>query len=175
MEGKDNFNGLNEQCESSLKVGIYSVWDTQLKQYDSPFSCSISHLDDYLSIMVNDVQSRFYGKEEFFIVVKLGEFDSNTGALIQCSQPEHVGMLSKYIRTVDRNMQIIIKTLNFLPQGYFKMPQEMKQNIQNDIDSAIKDYVANYVIPDMDVSSEKLKMLEKDNTDLRMKLDAYLG
>lgn len=40
------------------------------------------------------------------------------------------------------------------------MSAEQKEAIQNSINLAVQKYVEDYVVPDMDVSSEKIKDLE---------------
>lgn len=173
MKVEQNFNNVNDNCESSLIIGLYSIWDTQLKQYDSPFSCVKSHLDDYITLMVNDVQSRYYGKEDLFVLVKLGEFNTDNGIFYTLTEPVHVNYLSKYIRQHDRNLQTIIKTLNFLPSGYFKMPEEMKKEIQLGIDDCLSKYVENYVVPDIDINSKKFESLEKSISELEVERDSF--
>lgn len=156
MQALDQKTGLNEPSVKSvdtLQIGVYTIYDIVLKQYESPFSVQENKLTDYMSLMVNDVQSRFYGHESDYIINKIGSFDNETGE-IQLHFVEFVAMLDSYIDNSKRKLQTIIQTLNFLPSGYFKMPLEQKEDIQQKIDSAINDYVSNYVVPDLDVNTE---------------------
>lgn len=104
-----------------------------------------------MAMLVNDVGSKYYGHESDFILNKVGDFNQETGE-VENHFVERVAFLDFYIDNNQRKLQTIIKVLNYLPQGYFKMPMEQKQAIQEKIDCAITEYVANYVIPDLDVS-----------------------
>lgn len=142
----------NNDLFSTLEIGVYTIYDTVLKEYDLPICIPVSKLSDYMSLLINDVSSRYYGHESDFILNKIGIFDKNTGE-VQLHFVERVCLLDSYIDVKKRKLQTIIQTLNYLPTGYFKMPVEQKQAIQEKIDSAIKTYVENYVVPDIDVQS----------------------
>lgn len=144
---------------NTLKQGVYTIYDTVLKQFEPPFVVSISQLSDFMNRLVNDVQSHYYNKEKDYILNKIGDFNQDTGEIEQ-HFIERISVLDSYINNQTRNLQQIIQTLNFLPTGYFKMPAEQKELIQNEIDSAIQKYVSDYVVPDIDINSEKVKQLE---------------
>lgn len=147
----------NEQknvAESNMNIGIYTIYDCVLKQYDVPFAINETKLNDYLTLVVNDVQSKYYNHEFDYIVNKIGNFNTTTGEIEQ-HFVERVAMLDTYIDIKKRQLQTIIQTLNYLPAGYYKMPQEMKENIQEDINAAVKDYVELFVVPDLDVQQKK--------------------
>lgn len=144
--------------QDTLVIGVYTVYDTVLKQFDSPISIPLNKLDDYMKLIVNDVSSRYYGHESDFVLNKIGVFNQDTGE-IECHFVERISFLDSYIDKYKRNLQTIVRTLNFLPQGYFKMPIEQKQSIQEKIDCSITEYVANYVIPDLDVSQYDTKKI----------------
>lgn len=148
---KTPFNGSTKLSKDSLKVGVYCIYDTVLKQYDLPISIPISRIYDYMSILVNDVQSKFYGHEDDYILNKIGEFNSETGE-IKLHFVERVNLLSAYIDKQKRQLQTIAQVLNYLPSGYYKMPVEQQKSIQEKIDNAVMTYVSNYVIPDLDIS-----------------------
>lgn len=150
----------HSSSENSLSIGVYVIYDSVIKQFDLPICIPVSKLDDYMQILVNDTSSKYYLHESDYILNKIGDFNQDTGEIEQ-HFVERISTLDKYIDSQKRNLQTIIQTLNFLPTGYFKMPMEMKQSIQDKIDKCIKDYVVNYVVPDMDVSSEQIKLLNE--------------
>lgn len=163
---------VTDASVDTLKIGVYSIYDCVFKQYDLPLSIPLCRLDDYMSMLVNDVNSKFYGHESDYILNKIGDFNQNTGE-IELHFVERVSILDKYINQEKRKLQTIVQVLNYLPSGYFKMPLEQKQAIQEKIDSAITEYVASYVIPDLDFSKfdiNKVKDIYK-NYDLYEKKD----
>lgn len=139
--------------ESNMNVGVYTIYDCVLKQYDVPFCIQVTKLADYLLLLVNDVQSKYYNHESDYIVNKIGNFNTTTGEIEQ-HFVERVCMLDCYIDEKRRNLQTCIQTLNYLPSGYFKMPEEMKKDIQDQINTAVQKYVSDYVVPDLDVNKQ---------------------
>ena len=150
---------VNEQVKSSTDIAVYSVYDCVLKQFSAPVSLPRQKVNDYYTLLVNDVQSPYYKHESDYILNEIGSFDVNTGEIF-LKFIERVCVLDTFIDYKRRNLQTILQTLNYLPTGYFKMPEEQKKVIQENIDNAVKRYVENYVVPDMDISSEKIKNLE---------------
>ena len=130
---------------------IYSIYDSVLGTFGTLFSLNDVQLDKYLKSIVNDIQSPYYGHELDYVLYHVGDFELETGEVFGISHKK-ISTLDKYIDGPTRNLQTIVKCLNYLPQGYFKMPEEMKKSIQEKIDESIKAYVENYVIPDIDMS-----------------------
>lgn len=151
MQREEEKKALNEASKSTFEIGIYTIYDTVLKQFEAPISIPTNKLYDYMSLLVNDVQSRFYGHESDYIVNKIGVFNSDTGK-VDLHFVERVSILDSYIDKDKRRLQEVLQVLNYLPSGYFKMPVEQKQVIQEKIDNAVTEYIANYVLPDLDVS-----------------------
>ena len=120
-------------------------------------------------MLVNDVNSPYYNHESDYILNKIGDFDNTSGEIVQ-HFIDRVCILDSFIDRQKRNLQTIIQTLNYLPTGYFKMPQEMKESIQDKINKSVQTYVENYVVPDMDISSEKIKSLENIISDYEERL-----
>lgn len=143
-------------AESNMSVGVYTIYDCVLKQYDLPFCIQVTKLSDYLLLLVNDVQSKYYNHESDYIVNKIGNFNTDNGE-IELHYVERVAILDTFIDVKKRNLQTCIQTLNYLPSGYFKMPDEMKNDIQEQINKAVQKYVTDYVVPDLEVN----KQLEK--------------
>lgn len=140
-------------AESNMTVGVYTIYDCVLKQYDLPFCIQATKLCDYLSLLVNDVQSKYYNHEADYIVNKIGDFNTDTGEIEQ-HLVVRVSILDKYIDDKKRNLQTCIQTLNYLPTGYFKMPEEMKKDIQEQINNTVQKYVSDFVIPDLEVNKQ---------------------
>lgn len=144
---------------SNLEIGIYSIYDCVLKQFGAPISIPVSKVNDYFTLLVNDDKSPYFNHESDYILNRLGTFHSDTGD-IEIKLIERICILDSFVNQNKRNLQTIITTLNYLPTGYYKMPTEQKQVIQSQIDNAVQKYVENYVVPDLDISSEKIKQLE---------------
>lgn len=154
-------NGTEEvkDVKSTIEIGIYTVYDCVLKQFTPPVSIPKQKVNDYYTMLVNDVQSPYYNHESDYILNEIGSFNVDTGEIEQ-HFIERVCILDTFIDFKRRNLQTLLQTLNFLPTGYFKMSEEQKKVIQENIEKATQKYVENYVVPDLDVSSEKIKNLE---------------
>lgn len=156
---------------SNLKIGVYTIYDCVLKQFNAPICVPISKLNDYFIMLINDCNSPYYNHEVDYILNKIGDFNQETGEVEQ-HFVERICTLDTFINNNKRNLQTIITTLNYLPSGFYKMPQEQKEVIQQQINDAVKSYVENYVVPDLDISSEKIKSLESiiDDYEQRLKI-----
>lgn len=139
---------MSKNVVSSLEIGAYVVYDTVLQEYSTPFCVSVSALENEMKSLINDVSSRYYGNENDYILFKVGTFDKKSG-LIHYSNFEKIGSLGLYVDDMSRKVQICIKTLNYLPVGYFKMPEEMKKDIQSQIDEQIKVYSELFIKPSL--------------------------
>lgn len=148
----------DKKTVDTLRIGIYAIYDTVLQQFEYPFSCPESKINEYMSVLVNDPQSKYWLDEDSYILNKIASFSQENGEIKQCSIVERIQFLDKYIDKNKRQLQTIIQTLNYLPSGYFKMSQEQKEAIQKEIDDAITKYVSNYVIPDIDTSKLDAKI-----------------
>lgn len=136
---------------STFEYGVYTVYDSVLKQFEPPICLPENKVSDYFKLVVNDVQSKYYQHESDFILNKIGTFNQASGE-VESHFIERISVLDSYIDKSRRRYQVMLQVLNYLPCGYFKMPDEMKQTIQEKIDSATMEYVSKYVIPDLDVS-----------------------
>lgn len=152
------------------RVNFYSVYDTVLKQYNPPIALKETNLKDYFTLLINDVQSPYFNHEIDYVLFNLGEFDINEGIVFNYTEPTKVCHLDSFIDYKRRNLQTLLQTLNYLPTGYFKMPDEMKKTIQENIDNATKKYVEDYVIPDLDVQAEKTNI---QNPPTESKIESY--
>ena len=141
---------IDTKQTTNIKNGIYTIYDCVLKQFDLPFVVPVTKLNDYMNLIVNDVSSKYFNHESDYIINRIGYFDQESGD-VELTCIERIAIADKYIDTKKRKLQTIIQTLNFLPTGYFKMPDEMKNALQEKIDESIKKYVEDYVVPDLDV------------------------
>lgn len=159
-----------DKVSSNLEIGVYSIYDCVLKQFAPPISIPVSKVNDYFTLLVNDDKSPYFNHECDFILNRIGTFNQDTGE-IELQFLERISILDTFINQNKRNLQTIINTLNYLPTGYYKMPQEQKEVIQQQINDAVKKYVENYVVPDLDVSSEKIHQLEDIISDYEERLN----
>lgn len=166
-EVKQVKNGV-EPVKTSMEIGVYTVYDTQLKQFEIPICLPVFRFDDYFKLLVNDVQSKYYEHESDYILNKIGRFNQDTGE-IELHFVERISTLDKYIDLDKRKLQTVVQVLNYLPCGYFKMPVEQKQAIQDKIDEATMKYVSEYVLPDLDVSKFDMKKIK----DIYNRYDVY--
>lgn len=151
-------------------IGVYSIYDCVLKQFQAPICVPKSKVKDYFTLLVNEVQSPYYNHESDYILNEIGIFNQDTGE-IEMHFVERISLLDSFIDEKKRNLQTILQTLNYLPTGYFKMPTEQKELIQQNIDEMTKKYVENYVVPDLDISSERIKLLEEKINDYEQRLN----
>lgn len=142
---------------TNIKNGIYTIYDCVLKQFDLPFVVPVTKLDDYMNLIINDVSSKYYNHETDYIINRIGYFNQDSGD-VELTCIERIAIADKYIDTRKRKLQTIIQTMNFLPTGFFKMPDEMKKALQEKIDDAIKVYVEDYVAPDLEVQKNMEKI-----------------
>lgn len=147
---------IEKNVQETTEICLYTVYDCVLKQFSAPVSLPKTRVNDYYTLLVNDVQSPYYNHESDYILNEIGKFNIETGE-IDLHFIERVCILDTFIDYKRRNLQTVIQTLNYLPTGYFKMPAEQKDIIQENINKATEEYVKNYVIPDLDINSIKQK------------------
>lgn len=148
---KENAKKETTTCQDNMKIAVYTIYDTVTKQFDLPFCIPQVKLYDYMSHIVNDVQSKFYGHESDYLLFRIGYFDQDTGDIIK-EDLFKLCLIDFYVDNQKRNLQTVIQVLNYIPAGYYKMPELKKKHIQEKIDNAVTEYVTNYVLPDLDVS-----------------------
>lgn len=157
------------ETKNTMELGVFTFYDCVLKQFEIPFILPTQKLNDYLDAVVNNVESKFYKHENNYYIVRIGIYNEET-AEIKNIQHQQIATLDKYINDKKRTMQTIIQTLNYLPTGYFKMPEEMKKQIQKDIDAGIKEYIENFVIPDID-TNQILNNYKNENKNLKKEIE----
>ena len=53
----------NETLKTNLVIGVYTIYDCVLKQFGAPISIPDSKVNDYFTMLVNEVQSPYYNHE----------------------------------------------------------------------------------------------------------------
>lgn len=132
---------------------IYGLHDTQLHEYVAVTSLRDVEVDSYFVDLANDIRSPYYQRSKDFDCYCLGSIDDETG-VINIDDRHILCNLSKYIDLKRVEYQRIVQVLNYLPVGYFKMPKEMQDGVQQQISDAVKDYVNKYA--DIDKLSLKI-------------------
>lgn len=160
----NKIENIEKNVSESTTIAIYTVYDCVLKQFSAPVSLPKTKVNDYYTMLVNDVQSPYYNHESDYILNEIGTFDINTGE-IELHFIERVCVLHTFIDQKRRQLQTLVQTLNYLPTGYFKMPAEQKELIQENINKATQEYVEKYVIPDLDINSIKEKAIKDMSLD----------
>ena len=71
---KVDFKAINEPVEenSTMQIGIFTVYDCVLKQFSAPVSLPKQKVTDYYTLLVNDVQSPYYNHESDYILNEIG-------------------------------------------------------------------------------------------------------
>lgn len=130
--------------EKNLKF-IVGVYDRDLKVVCACVDVYEADIDKYFIELANDIRSPYYNDTKRYTCLKIGYF-----AIEGYESPffnvavETLCPLEKYIDKKRIEYQRIIQVLNYLPNGYFKMPEEMQKEVQADIKQAVSDYVEKY-------------------------------
>lgn len=119
-----------------LERHLYCIYDKKLQEYSHVFLSNGVEAKKIFTELANDVSSPVYYSVSDYDIVDLGEFNPNDMiktvlcGLDNMRDPKRI------------QLQWMIQTLNYLPTGYFKMPEEMQKDIKDKIDSAVKDYTS---------------------------------
>ena len=145
----------DEKVASTLFYEVYCIYDSVLKQFELPIVDESSKIIDDIKILVNTYGSKYYYHEKDYFLYKLGTYNRDEGIIENCT-PVSLGNLSLYIDSHIRNTQTIIHTLNTLPSGYISMPDDFKKDIQSKIDDAIKSYVSEFCVPNVNLADKSV-------------------
>lgn len=140
--------------------------------YDEPFVISDLKCKSFMQNLVNTPGSDYYYDYDDKFLFKIGSINSNNMMLHKSVAPEVIQPLTNYVSSSLRKYHQTIRALNYMPQGYYKMSKEQKEDIQQRIDDAIIDYVTKYVIPDIDVKDIKPSI--KSSPDFKEALNKLL-
>lgn len=121
--------------------------------YDEPFIISELNCKNFVSQQMNNPSFPYYydfDNRFLFCVGYISQSDMHTHINLV---PEVIGTLQSYVSKSLRKYQQTLQTLNYCPKGYFRMSEQQKKEIQEQLDTAIIEYVEKYVIPDIDTSN----------------------
>ena len=118
---------------------IYGLYDRLLKTYTHLFEANGPDAQAVFRELSNSVDSPYYRTTSDFDVVVIASFDINTGVCVPA--PQTLCRLSVFVDEARHKRQDMIQALNYLPNGYFRMPKEMQAEINESINSALKDYI----------------------------------
>lgn len=131
-----------------MKKVIYTVFDRKLNEHAQLVMLSEAEVQTFFEQLADDVTNPIYRHLSDFDVYQVATFDTEN-----CTFDDFVmilkGSLKDYQDEDRKHLNIITQTLNFLPTGYFRMPKEMQERIEQDIKDCAKDYVENYMSKDM--------------------------
>ena len=48
----------SQTCADTLKIGVYTIYDSVLRQFDIPIAIPVNKLYDYMSMLVLNVNTR---------------------------------------------------------------------------------------------------------------------
>lgn len=121
---------------NSLERHLYCIYDKKLHDYSHVFLATGVEAKKIFTELANDVSSPVYHSVSDYDVIDLGEFSPNDMIkTVLCGLDS-----MRDLRRIE--LQWMIQTLNFLPSGYFKMPEEMQKDIKDKIDEALKKYIS---------------------------------
>lgn len=118
---------------------IYGIYDKKMSEFTQVVLLDENEFEAYFIHVSNDVTSPYFRKEDDFEIYRMFNMDNDTNSF------EFVNYLSEFISNSTRDLQVITQTLNFLPIGYFKMPKEMQEQVQQQIKDCVYDYVNNHL------------------------------
>lgn len=143
----------NEKVAESLSEKVYVVYNSDINVYEKPFVCRESELSDICSMLVNNVESKYYNSPTSYDVYCIGDFDSFSGQISSCTR-HFITNLGYCVDEFKRRVQICIQTLNYLPIGYYKMSKEEQAPIQDKINNALSEYIEMFVKENPDLLSQ---------------------
>lgn len=91
---------LNETWKDDMQNQIYSIYDTKLQAYFSPFTAQ----NDAVALrnfadLANDPQSRISQHPEDYQLIAVGEWNDSSGEITQTDH-KNLGFASEYIQNV---------------------------------------------------------------------------
>lgn len=124
------------------KKFIYALKDAKLEEFVQVVMLDEVIFEDYWFSFANDVSNPHYRRLNEFTINKIAQFDTETGNIKPCY--EFICDCLQFLDKERQKLAIITQTLNFLPQGYFKMPKEMQEELNLQCKEAIKEYVEKF-------------------------------
>lgn len=131
---------MTKECRNFKK--LVAIYNTDLNEYEAVQAMYESDIRPYFIELASDIRSPYYNKLKNYTVVSLGDFKRD-GSIVS-NKPDTLGLLSDYADPKRIEYQRIVQVLNYLPEGYFKMPSEMQAEVQKQIQEAVISYVNKY-------------------------------
>lgn len=138
---------------------ILGIKDEKLGEFINIISLKEHEKVHYFTGFANDVTNPYFRQSKELGIYHLGELYEDTG-IITADVPNRINCVDDFVDRDRQNLAIITQTLNFLPNGYFKMPKEFQERVENEVMECAKNYVQNYMSDEF-VSQVK-KELEND-------------
>lgn len=135
---------MEKKVYQSLEEHAYAIYDSQLGTYEPTMIFKPNDCDDFITRLVNDVSSKYYNHEDCYTLYDLGLFSPENGRIVYYPESVYLYRLDIKIDQRKRDIQECIRTLNFVPNGFHKINDEMREEIQSKIDKQVDFYVRNF-------------------------------
>lgn len=149
----------DESFKPVVENGVYAIYDCKLCQFELPIVLPTATAIRDLKGIVNTYGSKYFFTPSDFILYRLGSYDNTTARFDLLPDNQYIN-LCNLNDLLDKDMRrrfMIMHTLNTLPVGYYKMPQEMKEDIQKNIDECCKMYVEEFIVPEIEAGNMKIE------------------
>lgn len=149
----------DENIKPVIENGVYAIYDTKLCQFELPIVLPVSTAVRDLKQIVNAYGSKYFFTPSDFILYRLGTYDNSSARfdLLPEGKYLNIGNLNDLVDDSLRRRFMIMHTLSTLPVGYYKMPEEMKKDIQANIDEACKTYVKEFIVPEIEAGNLEIQ------------------
>lgn len=127
--------------EIENKKCLYFLKDKKLNDIVGAFLLRDVEVKQHFTELANDIKSPFYGRQDDFVIYKKGEVIDDNFTIVDDSSDVVIHLLSEFIDENRVKFQWMCSVLNYVPQGYVRMPKEEQDKIKEDIESAIRFYV----------------------------------
>lgn len=135
-----------------IENGVYAIYDSKLCQFELPLVMPVNTAVRELKNIVNSYGTKYFFSPEDFILYRIGTYENSTAKFELLPVGQYL-VLCNLQDLVDKDLRrkfMLLHTLNTLPVGYYKMPSEMKEDIQKNIDNACQAYVKDFIIPEIE-------------------------
>ena len=148
----------DENIKPVIENGVYAIYDTKLCQFELPIVLPVNTAIRDLKAIVNSYGSKYFFAPHEFIIYRLGSYDNQTARfdLLPDGKYLNLGVMTDLVDDSLRRRFMLMHTLSTLPVGYYKMPNEMKEDIQKNIDEACKSYVQEFIVPEIEAGNMEI-------------------
>lgn len=147
-----------EEISNVVENGVFCIYDCKLHSFELPIILPVNTAIRDVKQIVNSYGSKYFFTPTDFILYRLGNYDVQTGRfdLLDTKDYIELGRLNDFVDETLRRRFMLMHTLNTLPVGYYKMPQEMKEDIQKNIDECCKLYVSEFIVPEIEAGNMQI-------------------